>query len=29
LWDSARYDAREAELIAAGRPEVLRNMVIR
>jgi MraZ protein len=29
LWDSARYEAREAELIAAGRPEVLRNMVIR
>ena len=29
LWDSARYDAREAALIAAGRPEVLRNLVIR
>lgn len=29
LWDSARYDTRETELIAAGRPEVLRNLVIR
>jgi MraZ protein len=29
LWDCARYEAREAEMIAAGRPEVLRNMVIR
>ena len=29
LWDSARYDTREAALIAAGRPEVLRNLVIR
>lgn len=29
LWDSARYDTREAALIAAGRPEALRNMVIR
>ena len=29
LWDASRYEAREAELIAAGRPEVLRNLVIR
>ena len=29
LWDTARYEAREAEMIAGGRPEVLRNMVIR
>ena len=28
LWDSARYDEREAALIAAGRPEVLRNLVL-
>jgi MraZ protein len=29
LWDTARYEAGEGQLIAAGRPEVLRNMVIR
>ena len=29
LWDLARYDANEAALIAGGRPEALRNMVIR
>jgi MraZ protein len=29
LWDMARYDAREAEAIARGRPEALRNLVIR
>jgi MraZ protein len=29
LWDLARYEAREAELIAAGRPEALRNLVLR
>jgi MraZ protein len=28
LWDSARYDAREAELLAGPRPEALRNLVI-
>ena len=27
-WDSARYDAREAELLAGPRPEALRNLVI-
>jgi MraZ protein len=29
LWDMARYEAREAELIARGRPEALRTLVIR
>jgi MraZ protein len=29
LWDMARYDEREAQAIAQGRPEPLRNMVIR
>ncbi len=29
LWDSARHDAREAEALALGRPEALRNLVIR
>ena len=29
LWDSARYDARETALIEAGRPEVLRQMVLK
>lgn len=29
LWDVARYDAREAQMIAAGRPEALRNLVLR
>jgi MraZ protein len=29
LWDMARYEAREAEAIAKGRPEALRNLVLR
>lgn len=29
LWDSARYDAREVAAIAAGRPEVVRSLVVR
>jgi MraZ protein len=29
LWDSTRYDAREVAAIAAGRPEVLSNLVVR
>jgi MraZ protein len=29
LWDMARYEAREAEVLARGRPESLRNLVIR
>ena len=29
LWDMARYEAREAEVIARGRPEALRTLVIR
>jgi MraZ protein len=29
LWDQARYAAEEAQKIAQGRPEVVRNMVIR
>ena len=29
LWDNARYGEREAALIAAGRPEAVRNIVIR
>jgi MraZ protein len=29
LWDSARHEAREAEALALGRPEALRNLVIR
>ncbi len=29
LWDLARYEAREAVAIAQGRPEPLRNMVVR
>ncbi len=29
LWDIARYEQREAEALAAGRPEALRNLVIR
>ena len=29
LWDSARYELREKELIAAGRPEVVRNIVLK
>ncbi len=29
LWDSARHEAREAEALAQGRPEALRNLVIR
>lgn len=29
LWDMARYEGREAEVIARGRPEALRTLVIR
>ena len=29
LWDSARYDEREAAMLAGERPEKLRNFVIR
>lgn len=29
LWDQARYETREAAAIAQGRPEPLRNLVIR
>lgn len=29
LWDMARYEAREAQALAQGRPEALRNLVIR
>lgn len=29
LWDSTRHEAREAEALARGRPEALRNLVIR
>jgi MraZ protein len=29
LWDMARYEAREAETVAKGRPDALRNLVIR
>lgn len=29
LWDSARYDEREARMLASERPEALRNLVIR
>ena len=29
LWDSARYDEREAAMLAAERPEQLRSFVIR
>jgi MraZ protein len=29
LWDMARYEARELAAIAQGRPEPLRNLVIR
>jgi MraZ protein len=29
LWDKTRHDAREALTLAQGRPEVLRNLVIR
>jgi MraZ protein len=29
LWDLARYEERESQAIAAGRPEPLRNLVIR
>lgn len=29
LWDMARHEAREAEVLAKGRPEALRNLVIR
>ena len=29
LWDMARYETREAAALAAGRPEALRNIVVR
>ncbi|HLL18676.1 MAG TPA: cell division/cell wall cluster transcriptional repressor MraZ, partial [Rubrivivax sp.] len=29
LWDMARHEAREAETLSRGRPEALRNLVIR
>ena len=29
LWDKDRYEAKEAEALARGRPEALRNLVIR
>jgi MraZ protein len=29
LWDSARHEARETEALSKGRPEALRNLVIR
>ena len=29
LWDMTRYEAREVAAIAAGRPEVLRKLVVR
>ena len=29
LWDMARYEARENEAMALGRPEALLNMVVR
>jgi MraZ protein len=29
LWDLARHQAREAEALARGRPEALRNLVLR
>ena len=29
LWDMARHEEREAEALAKGRPEALRNLVIR
>jgi MraZ protein len=29
LWDKTRYEARETLTLAQGRPEVLRNLVIR
>lgn len=29
LWDSARYDEREARMLAGERPEALRSLVIR
>ena len=29
LWDTARYEAREAVTMAQGRPETLRNLVLR
>ena len=29
LWNMGRYEAREAEALARGRPEALRNLVIR
>lgn len=29
LWDMARYEAKEAAALEAGRPEPLRNLVVR
>lgn len=29
LWDITRYDEREEKMLAEGRPDALRNMVIR
>ena len=29
LWDQARYEAHESAAVAAGRPEPVRNLVIR
>jgi hypothetical protein len=29
LWDMSRYEARETLTLAQGRPETLRNLVIR
>ena len=29
LWDMARYEAKEAAALEAGRPEALRNLVVR
>ena len=29
LWDQARYDAHEAAAVSAGRPEPVRNLIIR
>lgn len=29
LWDLARYDEREAKMLADGRPDALKSMVIR
>jgi len=29
LWDTSRYEAKEAEALLAGRPETVRNLVVR